>query len=865
VTRAAAIGAAAAAWLALLATGFHVVPTASGDWRGISDPPDAARWLAALIAGGLVARLSARLPPGTATPLLFLGLAALPLVPVLAGGLPLLLLIQGPVLVLVAAAALAVGAQRALAGRGLAAVAASEPMLFGVAFAFFLGLGLYLPGAAGPQGDEPHYLVMTQSLLRDADLDLTNQFRERQYAEFFAGALEPHASPASPPGSIRSIHAPGLPALLLPAFAAFGYPGARALVSALAALTAVLAQRLVRESLGSRGLALGAWAVLTFTPPLPLFALAIYPEVPAALATVLFLLAARRSPSHGWLAATTVAAAALIWIHPKFLPLAALGLLLTLLRPCGRGARVGAAAAFLASLGLLLLFFERLYGAASLSAAYGPGFAGDVTLRHAPRGLLGLLVDRQFGLLPVAPLWSLAIPGAAGLFARRTGDGLRVSLLAAASVLVGASFSMWWGGSCPPARFVVPALPALALCLAVAIERRRELSAALFGVGLAVLALAAAAPRALHNRADGESALLRHLAPALDLDSSLPSYVVASGSGPLLTATAAGAAALLWLLGGRGLLAGAIGYAAIAGALRQRPLVDPQAAALELLSRWDETNLRGTPLQLGSLSVPIELPQAPWSFEPDEIRNARALDLPPGVYDVKIEGRVIEALRTARVVRLDLVAGELLLERRYLREDLALAPIELVLPAGARRLVLTGVGIQGKGLVERAAIVPQGVARRRDRDAFSWPRSPREDLYRLDSNGVRVTALDRVTEAAYDFLVESEARFVVEAAAGSTVQVRVTRASPDERDVLHWGTRRVPLGRATPSLLELPAADGLSLAGRRFVPARLEAHGSRITFSGSPGATSATESMKASPASLPSETSTSPPPDPGKK
>ncbi len=832
MTRAAAVAAAAASWLALLATGFHVVPTASGAWRGVSDPPNAARSLAALAAGALAAWAVARRGPGATKPLVFLGLAGLPLLPVLTGSLPLLLLFQGPVLLVLAGAALAVAAQRALKDRlpSAAAAATSEPALFGLALAFSLGLGLYLPGAAGPQGDEPHYLVMTQSLLRDGDLDLANQFRERQYAEFFAGALEPHGSPASPPGRLHSIHAPGLSALLLPAFAAFGYPGARGFMSVLAALAAALTHRLVRESLGSRGLALAAWAALALTPPLPLYALAIYPEAPAALATVLFLLAARRTPSPRWIAATTLAAAALIWIHPKFLPLAALGLLLTLLRPCGWRARAGAGAAFLASLGLLLLFFGRLYGSASLSAAYGPGFAGDVTLRHAPKGALGLLVDRQFGLLSVAPLWAIAIPGAASLFARRAGDALRALLLAAASLLVGASVSMWWGGACPPARFVVPALPALALCLAAAIERRRELSAALFGVGLAVLALAAAAPRALHNRPDGESALLRHLAPALDLDSSLPSYVVEGGSSALLTATAAGATALAWLLGGRGLLAGAIGYAALAGALRERPLVDPRAAALELLSRWDGTNLRGGPLELGSLAVPIELPQAPWSFEPDEIRNARPLDLPPGVYEVRIEGRVVAALKTARVVRLDIVAGELLLERRYLREDLAFAPIELVLPAGARRLVLTGDGIQGKGRVERAEIVPQAVVRRRDRDAFGWPRSPREDLYRLDSNGVRVTALDLVTEAAYDFLVEADARFVVEAAPGSTVQVRISRATPDERDALHWGARRVPLARATPLMLELPADDGLSLAGRRFVAARLEGRG-RISFS----------------------------------
>jgi hypothetical protein len=380
----------------------------------------------------------------------------------------------------------------------------------------------------------------------------------------------------------------------------------------------------------------------------------------------------------------------------------------------------------------------------------------------------------------------------------------------------------------------VPALPALALCLAPALPRRPTLAAAAFGAGVALVGLAAGAPRALHNRADGEGALLRFLAPPLDLDSRLPTFVVDDPSAPLLAATAAGAGALCWLLGWRGLLAGALGYAVIASGLKTSPLLEPRAATLELLARWDETNLRsaGARLDPGALHVPVELPHGPWALAPDEIRNSRPLDLPPGVYEAKVEGRVVEALRTARVARLDLVAGGLLLERRYLREDQALAPIELVLPVGARRLTLTAVGIQGRGVIEGAAIVPRALVRRSEREAFSWPRDPREDRYRLESDGVRVTALDPVIEAAFDFLVEGSARFVVEAAPGSTIRVSIVREQPSERDALVWRGRRVLLQGAASLDLELPADDGLDLAGRRLVPVLFEARG-RIRFSSS--------------------------------
>lgn len=828
-----AIAGAVALPCALFATRFQVVATETGVWRGASDLPGPATLGAAVAIGLLVAWAVRRWPQRAAAPLLALAAAALPLLPVLSGRHPLLLLFQGPVLILVAAAAAAVALVRAFAGRPGWRRPAREPLLFGAGFGFYLALAFFLPGPAGPQGDEPHYLLITQSLLGDRDVDLQNQLRERQYAPYFGGTLEPHTSPASPAGRVYSIHTPGLSALLAPAFAGFGYPGARGFVSLLAALTGVLVHRLVRDVSGSPALALAAWALLTFSPPLPFYALAIYPEVPGALATAVWLLSSRRDPGPGMLAAATACAAGLIWVHPRYLPLAALGLTLTLVRRCRPLARVLAGSAFLASLALLLLFFERHYGAPALSAAYGAGFASDVSLARAPRGALGLFFDRQFGLLPVAPAWVVAVPGALALLARRTGDGLRALLLGGASLGAGASFSMWWGGSCPPARFTVAALPALALCAAAALPRRRSLAAGLFGIGLGVVLVAAGAPRALHNRADGESGLLRVLAPALDLDPSLPAFATGDANALPLAATLAGAAALAWSLGGRGLLLGALGWALVASGLRgERPLIDGRAATLELLERWDETNLHGLGPRLAPerLRLALALPRAPWSFEADQLRNSRPLDLPAGLYELRIDARVTEAYPTARVVKLDVVAGDLLLERRYLREDEPLEPIPLVLPAGARRLVLTGAGIQGRALLRDATLVPLALVPRRERDGFPWPRRPQEDLYRVEDGDVRATALDLVRRGEAGFELDRAGRFVVEAPPSSVVRIALVRPNPRRDDVLFWGERRVPLGSAPQLALELSADDGLRLGPLRLVPVRIEAPGSLVAF-----------------------------------
>jgi len=847
-----ATAASVAVAIAFAGTGFHVVPTTSGWWRGVSDPPGFVTAAVALLVSATFAWLLQRAPVEAQRPFLALALAVAPLVPVFTGRLLALLFFQGPVITVIAIASVTTAV---LAGRPRLALPRATSrglVLFSVVFASYAALGTRLPGAAGPQGDEPHYLLMTESLLRDHDLDLANQFEERAYAPFYAGTLAAHTSPASPKETIYAVHTPGLPALLLPAYALGGYPAARLLLSALTALTTVLVHALVRDVTKNENLALAAWAVSTFTPPLPFYAVALYPETPAALATAVFLWSGRGTPSGLRLTAAALAAAFLPWLHPKFLPLAGAGLGFTLLRPTRLPLRVAALLPFAASTGLLFAFFDHIFGRASLSAAYGPGFAADLSLGRVPWGLAGLFLDRQFGLWSVSPVWALALPGWWLLHRQRTGDALRSLSLAAAILGVGASFSMWWGGACPPARFAVPAVPALALSLALALATRPRAAAALAGLGLSVVLLAAQAPRVLHNRSDGESALLRFLAPALDLDAVLPSFVLgetrspqeddapvvpvpATIRAPLLATTLTSGLALGWARGAPGLALGAAAYAVVAGGLRERPLIDPAQSARRLIDAWDGDNVRGLrgPPDLRSLAIPLELPRRPWTFEPQEVRNARRLDLPPGLYRLEVAGRAFSAEPMSRVVRLDVTADGLLLGQSYLREGGPSPRLDLFLPTGARRMMLTGVGIQGQARVDEVLIVPELLVPRSLRAELSWPRQPAEGRYRVAAGGLRITVLDRSEPEEGGFRLQGgEGSFVVEAPAGTSVVVSLTRPQPALSDRLVFGDRHLALGHPTP--LRFPADAGIALGTARLISVRLEATDGWIAFAAAP-------------------------------
>src|SRR5438128_10308822 len=92
-----------------------------------------------------------------------------------------------------------------------------------VAFGLYVFAGVRLAGLV-PGGDEPHYLIITQSLLKDGDLQIENNHARADFREYFAGRLAPDFLRRGTNGQIYSIHAPGLSVLVAPAFALFGYP-----------------------------------------------------------------------------------------------------------------------------------------------------------------------------------------------------------------------------------------------------------------------------------------------------------------------------------------------------------------------------------------------------------------------------------------------------------------------------------------------------------------------------------------------------------------------------------------------------------------------------------------------------------------
>jgi hypothetical protein len=434
-------------------------------------------------------------------------------------------------------------------------------LVFGaVAFAAYLALLPWADAARAPNGDEPYYLLLTESLVSDLDIDLADEYASEAWSAFSERPVAPQVGdPTGPEGEVFSRHELFLPLLLAPFWAAGGLLGARlAMLGVAAALAAATLEAALALGASRRG-ALRAWALVALAPPVVTFSYQVWVEVPAALLVALALGAWGRMRAEGgrWTALRAATFSAPLVLLPLLkLRLLAVAVPLAVLGLAGARVRRGlglAAAAVVALAGASLLVVNglvwgnplRMHGLADLALF-------DVPLSRFARGGIGLFFDGAFGLLAAAPLWLLALPGAARAVARRSPVALALAAFVPYLVLV-ASRREWYGGWSPPFRYGLVALPALAAAVALALARRpsggaRVVVAGLAGATALRLAALAAEPGWAFSFADGRSALLDLATSryAADFARLLPSAVRASPALWIVPAVACGVLLVAW-------------------------------------------------------------------------------------------------------------------------------------------------------------------------------------------------------------------------------------------------------------------------------------------------------------------------------
>jgi hypothetical protein len=363
----------------------------------------------------------------------------------------------------------------------LLAIFLAAEMLFMAAAALLIRKGVAL------SGDEPHYLAISQSIARDGDLNVFNQYFRGGYKEFLAvDKLPAHGTWGKGFKKIYSYHLPGISLTLAPFFFLKLNPPLlyfllRSYLGLFGALLAVLVYLFCLRLWRSRSLSFFAALVFSLTAPVFYYSFHVFPEVQATLlilAAIYLLLFKAKAKSRHCLWAGLLLGATIFWgvkyalfIYPLTLGFLAYWLwrkryrhaLLLLVFP-------------LLFQALFFYYLHGAYGTFSPNAVYYGMLSPeqsealyDTILKKIPlisrvETLLDYFFDQRDGLLLYNPFYFFAFPGL--LLALKNFRRYRLHLLISLPAMLfvlNHAFSTIRAGYCPQGRYLAPAAWALLL------------------------------------------------------------------------------------------------------------------------------------------------------------------------------------------------------------------------------------------------------------------------------------------------------------------------------------------------------------------------------------------------------------------
>lgn len=311
-------------------------------------------------------------------------------------------------------------------------------------------------------GDEPHYVIIAESLTRDGDVEIRNNHALEERRPQHVGEVAPHAYVAG--HRWYPLHGPGLAVIIAPGLVAGGVLGARLTTCAVAALLPACLFPWLSRLLGRRD---ALWLTLSATLSIPYVfgAVHIYPDAAAAAlgAPLLFMLGSPGDGRHQrlrwsmfWLTAGLLPLLMVKFLAPALLlALCALGSAASRRSDAGeRRAIVLTAPWFLAGLLTLAAYHQATFG-----NIVGPRRMDELSAGAAQAWmvLLGLHVDQAQGVFLQQPLFLAGVPALGIMAMRRPGLTAAWLVLYASLIMPNVLQIIAYGGASPSGRFAWPA------------------------------------------------------------------------------------------------------------------------------------------------------------------------------------------------------------------------------------------------------------------------------------------------------------------------------------------------------------------------------------------------------------------------
>lgn len=314
-------------------------------------------------------------------------------------------------------------------------------------------------------GDEPHYLLMAYSLEHDHDLNLRNNFENKDYYQFYPADINPQGQ--IPDKQLEtnspkwySIHSIGLPILLLPAMLVAGKLGATVFMTMIATATVVLTYYWVKHTVNNKRIAMLTAAILVSCFFFNTLVGYLYPDMLiACLGLACLLILAKRYQSKVYQCIFGAILGFLVLLHFKTLLFAA-PFFAVLAFKLWREHKKLPWFVILGGTPFAIYFMFTLYqwfGTFNPADIYAGLSMNEDT--SPPAILSALLFDGNRGLLVFNPILLLLLVGLPLWFKYKRETLATVAVVTVPYMLILVDFWGWFGGDAPAGRYLMDFLP----------------------------------------------------------------------------------------------------------------------------------------------------------------------------------------------------------------------------------------------------------------------------------------------------------------------------------------------------------------------------------------------------------------------
>jgi len=310
-------------------------------------------------------------------------------------------------------------------------------------------------------GDEPYFLLISTSLLKDFDANLENNYLDGDSLAFMDHKIKPQQWDTYVDGRLVSRHSTLFPLILLPFFLLGGRIGSVFIVNIISALLGVFIYKIsffLTQS--NKDSLLGTISILLFLPILT-YSSALYTEtLGALLGTVTLYIVLKMTDKNRYFSLFNLGLIFFFsaWLKTRFLFLTVPIFLTHLVLNLKKEKLLMALFVIAIAISIVSLINIFIYG--EILGRYTVTDIMGFNIHRFLKGVVGQIWDAQYGIIPLNPLSIFSIAGLIFLFNNRTS---RLTILLLMAVLpyymVVSAYAELIGGICPRGRFLIGCLP----------------------------------------------------------------------------------------------------------------------------------------------------------------------------------------------------------------------------------------------------------------------------------------------------------------------------------------------------------------------------------------------------------------------